>query len=171
MPSGRWIARFIVGCGFLLAAGSLALAAADVGHPAPKLVASLLDGQKFDLEAMRGKVVLVNYWATWCVPCREEMPALNAFYQRYHDQGLEMIGISADSFRDRGDVVKMAKTLAYPVATLRQVSPNGFGPPRDLPTTFVIDRTGIVQLVMTPDKTPVTEQSLAQLVLPLLVGH
>ena len=55
-----------------------------------------LDGQTFDLAKLRGKVVLVNYWATWRAPCRKEMPRLDAFDRRYHGHGLEMIGISID---------------------------------------------------------------------------
>ncbi len=61
--------------------------AVDVGQPAPALVAQELSGQTFDLAAQRGKVVVINFWATWCPPCRKEMPALDAFYRKYHSQG------------------------------------------------------------------------------------
>ena len=84
----------------LIASGGVSEAGAEVGRPAPSLVASDLNGQTFDLSALRGKVVVVNFWATWCPPCREEMPALNAFYERYHSKGLEMIGLSTDRARD-----------------------------------------------------------------------
>jgi cytochrome c biogenesis protein CcmG, thiol:disulfide interchange protein DsbE len=60
--------------------GSFACAASDVGQAAPALVVPELNGQLFDLRALRGKVVIVNFWATWCPPCREEMPALDSFY-------------------------------------------------------------------------------------------
>ena len=69
---------------------------------APALVATALDGQTFDLAKLRGKVVLVNFWATWCAPCRKEMPTLDAFYRRYRAQGFEMIGVSVDFARDAG---------------------------------------------------------------------
>src|ERR1700684_886482 len=79
-----------------IAQGSSAFAAMEVGQPAPSLVVQELDGQTFDLGAVRGKVVVVSFWATWCPPCRKEMPVLDALYRRYHGQGLEMIGLSAD---------------------------------------------------------------------------
>jgi peroxiredoxin len=152
----------------LACSGRLALATADVGQPAPALAATELTGQGFDLGALRGRVVIVNFWATWCVPCRAEMPALDAFYRQYHNQGLDMIGISADHPRDRSDVVKAMQSFAYPAAMLGDARPNGFGSPDALPETFVIDQTGVVRAKFRPDQTGVTEQSLAAAVLPLL---
>src|ERR1700685_110149 len=90
---------------FLLAAahGSRAQPAA-VGQPAPALVVTQLDGRVFDLKSLRGRVVIVNFWATWCSPCRAEMPRLAAFYRRYHAQGVELLGLSVDEASDLATV-------------------------------------------------------------------
>lgn len=152
----------------LMGSGTRAVAAAHVGRAAPALVVHQLNGHLFDLTKLRGKVVIVNFWATWCPPCRKEMPALDAFYRRYHGQGLEMIGLSADRARDRDNVRKAMKSYHYPAAMADDAEANGFGPPNLLPLTFVVDRAGIVRARLTPDKTPVTEKSLENVVLPLL---
>jgi cytochrome c biogenesis protein CcmG, thiol:disulfide interchange protein DsbE len=155
----------------LCLAAPFAMGAAEVGQPAPALAAAELNGGGFDLGALRGKVVIINFWATWCVPCREEMPALDAFYRQHHGEGLEMIGISADRPRDRGDVVKVMQAFSYPAAMLGDVKVNGFGRPAALPLTYIVDAAGIVRAVMTPDKVVVTEDSLKQAVTPLLSGN
>jgi cytochrome c biogenesis protein CcmG, thiol:disulfide interchange protein DsbE len=145
------------GCGF-------ALAAPIIDAAAPALVVSELGGQTFDLGKLRGKVVLVNYWATWCAPCRKEMPLLDSFYRRYHAQGLEMIGISADRPQDFARMRTMSGALSYPTSTIDRISDNGFGPPEGFPLTYVIDRDGVVR-----DKfIDVREQLLRDVVLPLL---
>src|SRR5471030_1254825 len=60
-----------------------------------------VDGKKVDLADMRGKVVLIDFWATWCPPCRAEVPDVVATYKKYHDQGFEVVGISLDQDKDR----------------------------------------------------------------------
>jgi cytochrome c biogenesis protein CcmG, thiol:disulfide interchange protein DsbE len=151
-----------------LTLSQLALAATVLGEPAPALVATDLSGGAFDLGALRGKVVVVNFWATWCGPCRTEMPVLDTFYRQHHAQGLEIIAVSADRPRDRDDVVNVMKAFSYSATMLKDAKENGFGAPRDLPITYVIDRGGVLRAVLTPDKTEITPKSLDDIVLPLL---
>ena len=141
-----------------------ALAAPEIGTTAPALVITELDGNTFDLTKLRGKVVLVNYWATWCAPCRKDMPKLDAFYRQHHDQNLEMIGISVDRERDLGKVRKVMAAIAYPVAMLKDVTNNGFGEPEGVPITWIIDRDGKVRDRMIE----VRDELLNTLVTPLL---
>ena len=150
---------------FAIAPGcSVALAGPSIDAAAPSLIVTQLNGQTFDLSKLRGKVVLVNYWATWCAPCKKEMPILNSFYQRHRGDGLEVIGISADRPQDLAKMRKMSISLAYPTATLNQIADDGFGPPEGFPLTYVVDRNGVIR-----DKfIDVREQLLRDVVLPLL---
>jgi cytochrome c biogenesis protein CcmG, thiol:disulfide interchange protein DsbE len=140
----------------------------ELGQPAPALVVEELNGSTFDLATQHGKVTIVNFWATWCPPCRKEMPALDAFYRRYHSQGLELIGLSADRPHDRSGVIKVMQSFSYPAAMLDEAKSDGFADPSALPVTYVVDAQGIIRAKFTPDENPVTEQSLAAAVLPLL---
>jgi cytochrome c biogenesis protein CcmG, thiol:disulfide interchange protein DsbE len=148
-------------------AAMLAGAAAEVGKPAPALVVSELDGTVFDLAALRGNVVVVNFWATWCSPCRAEMPALDTFYKRYREQGLVLLGLSVDDAADRGQVVAAMQKLSYPAALAAGARTNGFGQPLAVPITYVIDAHGTVRARLLASKA-ITEQTLSETVLPLL---
>jgi cytochrome c biogenesis protein CcmG, thiol:disulfide interchange protein DsbE len=162
---------FVVAC-TMTAAAILSLAVApaparaapEIGKAAPELVVTELDGGTFDLAKLHGKVVLVNYWATWCAPCRKDMPKLDAFYRRYHDQNLDIIGISIDRDSDLPKVRKVVAKLAYPVATLKAVTNDGFGTPAGVPITWIIDTDGKVRDMMID----VRDELLNGLVRPLL---
>jgi cytochrome c biogenesis protein CcmG, thiol:disulfide interchange protein DsbE len=130
--------------GFALPCGA-ACATPQLDKAAPALVLTTLDGATFDLGKLHGKVVMVNYWATWCAPCRKEMPKLDAFYRRYHTQGLEMVGISIDFERDLDKARKAARGVTYPTAFATAISDNGFGTPKGVPITWIIDADGKVR--------------------------
>ena len=157
----RAIALGWLGLGLQL---SSADAAPALDQPAPPLIATALDGQTLDLSKLRGKVVLVNFWATWCAPCRKEMPTLDAFYRRYHAQGLELIGISVDFARDAAKMRKAAGTVTYPTVMATDVPLNGFGAPDGVPITYVIDSEGVIRdkFIAVPNKL------LHDVVVPLL---
>jgi len=152
----------------LLCVRDFAWAATEVGATAPPLVVKELSGQTFDLSAMRGKVVVINFWATWCPPCRKEMPALDAFYRDYHDRGVEVIGLSIERSRKHSDVAEMMQSYRYRAAMLADSTSNGFATPAVLPETIVIDRDSIIRAVLKSDQTVMTENDLSAVVLPLL---
>ena len=153
-----------LGCGALQPA---AARGAEVRQPAPALRAPQLDGQTFDLAAERGKVVIVNFWASWCGPCRAEMPLLNRFYLAHRAQGLAVIGVSVDEIHDRKQVLEIMRQFAYPAVLAATAKTNGFGPPLAVPMTWIIDPAGVVRARLV-SASGVTEQTLTQTVLPLL---
>ena len=86
------------------ALANIAFAGIEVGQPAPNIEGTLIDGKPFSLQANKGKVVLVNFWASWCEPCREEMPAIEAFLKKNKSKGLEVLAITVDKPADMQQV-------------------------------------------------------------------
>jgi len=93
------------------AGGETARATVAVGAPAPGYSAEKADGTPIALADLRGEVVLLNIWATWCKPCREEIPALETLYQRHREAGLVVAGVSIDVDEDRAKVAGFAGAL------------------------------------------------------------
>jgi cytochrome c-type biogenesis protein len=115
--------------------------------PAPDVELQTLDGQPFHLSELRGRVVLLNFWATWCVPCRAEIPEFNAMQRELKSQGLEVVGVSTSP----GDTVEairdFQKDLKQEYTVLRGPEEIGekFGNGPGLPVTYLIDRAGRIR--------------------------
>lgn len=117
----------------------------EVGDAMPAYSAKLLDGRPFDLAAEKGNVVFVNVWATWCGPCRFEIPELQALQRRYGGSGLKVVGISVDE-GDPGAVKSFAETqkITYDVATDPEGRIASLVQTTVLPTSILIDRNGTI---------------------------
>jgi cytochrome c biogenesis protein CcmG, thiol:disulfide interchange protein DsbE len=142
--------------------------AAEVGERAPALVIRLLDGRMLDLAELRGQVVVLNFWATWCAPCRNEMPMLEAFYRAHRSEGVAVIGVSVDSRSDRKDVVGVMRGCTYPAALLEDATVDGFGMPVVLPVSYIVDAQGVIRTKFMPTPAGLTEPELAAAVLLLI---
>lgn len=159
---------FFVALMLVTAATSPALAL-DLGDAAPALKGTTLDGWPFDLAAQKGRVVVVNLWATWCEPCRAEMPLLDAFYKKHRDQGLVMLGLDENDPEDEAEVRKVMADFSYPAVMAEKASDNGFRA-RVVPITYVIDAAGTVRAKFWAGGTPVTVENLEKAVAPLLAA-
>lgn len=115
------------------------------GKEAPDFELAALDGKKIKLSDYRGKAVVLNFWATWCGPCKVEMPWFVDLQKEYRDQGLEIIGVSMDDTGKDG-VAKFAQQLGlnYTVVMGKDSVGNAYGGVEGLPTTFYIGRDGKV---------------------------
>ncbi len=144
---GRYTLALLLAVAVLADGGTLSASGANlpVHKQAPEFVRVGLDHKKIDLNAYRGKVVLLDFWATWCAPCQVEMPSFVAWQKKYGPQGLQVIGISLDddAALARGAYGKLK--LNYPVAMGDAKLGDLYGGVYGLPTTFLIDRHGEIQ--------------------------
>lgn len=172
---------FALGIGLLLLGIYAAFALTDIGqsepaqpigpipvslnYPAPDLALDTLQGKGAALKDYLGQVVLVNLWATWCPPCKAEMPTLQAYYQAHKAQGFTLIAVNAGDSASEVQMFVDKLGLTFPIwldpnnAALRAFRTTG------LPSSFVIDRGGQVRLAWSG---AVEHQTLEKYVTPLL---
>lgn len=113
---------------------------------APDFQAQTLDGQPVSLASLRGKVVLLNFWATWCPPCRVEMPGFQSVYESRRDRGFVVLGVSTDLRGEQFVRDFLAERgITYPVALANGAMVRSYGGARTLPTSFLIDRQGRIR--------------------------
>ena len=138
----------------------------DVGKPAPDFDLPDLDGNKVELSSMKGKVLILDFWATWCPPCKEEIPHLVRLQSKYRDQGLQIVGLSLDK-GGAGDVKPFADEhdVNYTMLIANDETTKAYGGVSMIPTTFVVDRSGIVVKRFIGYTTP---EAFEEVILPLL---
>jgi len=148
-----------------------ALAAIEVGQPAPNIEGTLIDGKPFSLQANKGKVVLVNFWASWCEPCREEMPAIEAFLKKNKSKGFEVLAITMDKPSDIEQAKQIMRNYSFLFAEKKQMDYSDYGRIWRIPSTFIIDKQGILRKNGMKGDATVDTKLLEELVAPLLTNQ
>lgn len=127
------------------------ISAPQVGFEAPDFSLGTLDGQKIRLSDLHGKSVMINLWASWCAPCRAEMPAIERVYQDYHVDGFVVLAVNAtnqDNTAEAGAFVA-EHGLTFPILLDINGVVSDLYHLQALPTTFFVDENGIIQEVVT----------------------
>lgn len=121
--------------------------AGEVGSRLPDFSATDLQGQEISTADLRGKVVLIDIWATWCGPCKKEMPGYEKLAEKYGSRGFAVVGFKANMMADTEDPLKFARKIGvhYPLVIATDDLLNKFGGLEGLPTTFLYDRSGILR--------------------------
>ncbi len=139
------LSRFVIALVLMLAitASFSQVEAVEKSHLAQDFTLKNLDGEEVNLSQFRGKYLLINFWATWCGPCKIEMPSLETLYRRFKSDKFDMIGISNDMFGDRvvRPYVKASK-LTFPMLLDQRMTVSHQYGVVSLPTTFLIDPQG-----------------------------
>lgn len=117
----------------------------EVGRAAPDFTLQSLDGAKVRLSDLKGKVVFVNLWATWCPPCKQEMPSMVRLYEMFRGKGLEIVAVSED--RDLGALRRFVKNngVTFPVVPDEDMKVYGLYRATGVPETHLIDKKGILK--------------------------
>ncbi|TET30209.1 MAG: TlpA family protein disulfide reductase [Anaerolineales bacterium] len=140
------------------------------GFLAPDFTLESLSGDEISLSDMRGKVIVLNLWASWCPPCRAEMPALQRVYQENKERGLEVLAVNMTAQDSLADVEAFVQefNLTFPILLDTSGEVGNTYLMRALPTTFFIDREGVIQRVIVGG--PMSEVTLQSTVEQLLEG-
>ena len=139
--------RRIVSIAFTLGAMAFAIqsTAAAVSRPTPDVAVHAADGAAVRLADYKGKVVLIDFWASWCPPCKTSFPALDAIYREYHEKGLEVLAVNVDEKRHDADTFLDAHPHRLTVLfDPKGVSPAAFAV-KGMPSSFLIDRAGNIR--------------------------
>lgn len=145
--------------------GSGAIAAPEIGAPAPALRGTLFSGEEFDLARMRGRLVLVNFFSSYCKHCAYEIGNVETFLEQNRDRGFVVIVVGVDRPEDRGRVERMVGLYNLKGIMVQDLAENGFGAGYRTPTAFIVDRKGILRSMHWGGKTPLY---FREIVLPVL---
>lgn len=120
-----------------------ATAGVKVGRPAPKFELLLIDGTRIKSSDLRGQVVLINFWATWCAPCKEELPLLDKYYRIAAKHGLKMYAVTTEDSISVKKLKPLFDVMAIPAA--KRVRGGALSDVSAVPMNYVIDRAGVIR--------------------------
>jgi thiol-disulfide isomerase/thioredoxin len=170
MDQGRALAVAVVlglaGCATSGATGESGGGGNQVGAPVPELHVESLGGKDLGIGDYRGKVVLLDVWASWCGPCKQELPMLDDMAKRLRGDGVEVLAVSVD--QERANVVKFLKARSHWSLTIAHDPKGAIADrlaPEKMPTSYIIDRDGIIRFVNSgfePSDAAVIERRLAE---------
>ncbi|MGH9735887.1 MAG: TlpA family protein disulfide reductase [Candidatus Acidiferrales bacterium] len=146
-----------------------AVPAGELGSALPEFSVKDFHGRRISSDSFRGKVVIVDFWATWCAPCKREMPGYQHLLDRYGSRGLAVVGFKATMMMDTEDPVRFAQKAGvhYPLAIASPEIVRKFGGLQGLPTTFLYDRKGTLrQKIIGFEYTHVVESDIGPLLGP-----
>lgn len=148
--SATGLRRALVTCLAILAAACQKSATPHevaIGKPIPPYSATTLDGATRSIADHKGKVVLLNVWATWCAPCREEIPYLQSLYDQHAGQGLDIIGVSVDARGSEGSIREFTKDfgMKYPIWLDPDEKVQTLYMAMGVPASYLIDRDGVLR--------------------------
>jgi peroxiredoxin len=140
-------------------------ALAQQGGTVTEFTLGVLDGDPIALADYEGEVIIMNFWATWCPPCRAEMPGINNFYEAYKDEGLIVLAINEEESEEQVRPFIQLNNFTFPILLDSQGRVAQQYSTRSFPTTFIIDREGVIQHVQTG---VISERELEEIIVPLL---
>jgi peroxiredoxin len=138
--------RNVASVAFVVVAGSASSAIAPT-TPAPDFSLHAMGGPNMRLQDQRGRVVMVNFWATWCAPCQQEMPHLNRLYQKYRSSGFVLLGVNVDEDSSKAADVAAKLGITFPVLLDADKRVSKLYDLSTMPSTVLIDRDGKVRFV------------------------
>jgi thiol-disulfide isomerase/thioredoxin len=147
--SARTVSGIVKGLALAAAFVLPALAATTASGPAPAFKLSGRGGKTIDLAQFKGQVVMINFWATWCVPCRQEMPLLEDIYKKYKPMGFTMLGVNVEPDTKDAEawLGKLAKPVTFPIAYDVDSKVSKLYKVETMPTTVLVDRKGNVRVL------------------------
>lgn len=141
MKAMRWMLPFVVA---LIASQA---GAVGLKEEAPDFTLKSLDGANLRLEEYRGQVVLINFWASWCGPCRQEMPLLDRLHHRYEDTGFAVLGINVEGLVAPAQEIVDSTNVTFPIVIDDGQKVSEMYNLEAMPSTFVVDRDGVVRYI------------------------
>ena len=144
--SARMVKGMFKGLALATVLASAALAASSSG-PAPGFTLSGRGGKNIDLAQFKGQVVMINFWASWCGPCREEMPLLEDIYKKYKPMGFTMLAVNVEPNTKDADawLAKLKKPVTFPIAYDVDSKVSKLYKVETMPSTVIVDRKGNVR--------------------------